>query len=76
VIYIAVGVAFVVIRWRADWPWYPLILSWLLPALYLLPERTPETIAALTQGIVATGLLVGLLPRIPLRLGRRAAPAP
>lgn len=76
VIYIAIGVAFVVIRWRADWPWYPLLLSWLLPALILLPERTPDTIAALTQGIIATGLLAGLLPQIPLRLGRRAVSSP
>ncbi|NJO84513.1 MAG: hypothetical protein HC828_18240, partial [Blastochloris sp.] len=25
VVYVAVGVAFVVARWRTDWPWYPLV---------------------------------------------------
>lgn len=67
VVYIAIGVAFVVIRWRPTWTWYPLLLSWLLPAL--LPRsipRTADTIAALTQAIIASGLLAGLLPRLPL----------
>ncbi len=66
VIYIAVGIAFVVIRWRPAWPWYPLALSWLIPAVFILGERTPDTIAGLTQAIIATGLLAGLLPRLPL----------
>lgn len=64
VIYVAAAVALVVIRWRADWPWWPLALSW-LPLVFTLPERTPDTIAALTQTIIATGLLAGLLPRLP-----------
>ncbi|GIV98113.1 MAG: hypothetical protein KatS3mg057_2770 [Herpetosiphonaceae bacterium] len=76
VVYVASGVAFVIIRWRKDWPWYPLLLSWLIPASIVL-VRTPDTIAALTQAIVATGLLAGLAPRLPrpwARWERRAMP--
>lgn len=72
VVYIAVGLAFVVIRWRPDWPWYPLLLSWTIPAVFILGERTADSIAGLTQAIIATGLLAGLLPRLPLpRLATR-----
>lgn len=69
VVYIAVGLAFVVIRWRPDWAWYPLLFSWLIPALFILGERSADTIAGLTQAIIATGLLAGLLPRLPLFRG-------
>lgn len=65
VIYVAVGVAVVVLRWRDDWPLYPLALSWLLAAVLTPAVRTPDSIALLTQAIVATGLLAGLLPRLP-----------
>ena len=75
VVYVAVGLAFVVLRWRPDTPWYPLALSWITPVLLAGP-RTPDTIAAITQTTVATVLLAGLAPAIPWqRLGawRRAA---
>jgi uncharacterized membrane protein len=68
-------IAFVVIRWRRDWPWYPLALSWLLPVAFPLVIRTPDSIAALTQAIVITGLLAGLLPQIPWRRPAAAAPS-
>jgi hypothetical protein len=68
VIYAAVGVAFVVIRRRPDWPWYPLIVSWFIPLIFVV-ERTPDMIAALTQSIIATGLLAGVCPVIPWRRG-------
>jgi hypothetical protein len=64
VVYVAVAIAFVVIRWRPDWQWYPLALSWCIPAFAVF-QRTPDTIAALTQAITATGLLAGLCPAIP-----------
>ncbi|NNJ13215.1 DUF2029 domain-containing protein [Chloroflexales bacterium ZM16-3] len=67
VIYMTSAVAFVVIRWRRDWAWYPLALSWIIAVAFPLVIRTPDTIAALTQSIVATGLLAGLLPGIPWR---------
>ncbi|MEI7643886.1 MAG: glycosyltransferase family 87 protein [Chloroflexales bacterium] len=73
VVYIAIAVAFVVIRWRRDWPWYPLVLSWIIPVVFPLVIRTPDTIAALTQAIVATGLLAGLLPGLPWRLAHRVS---
>lgn len=66
VIYIAVGIAFVVVRWRPDWPWYPLLLSWVVAFAFPLAVRSPENVAALTQSIIASGLLAGLLPRLPL----------
>ncbi len=62
VVYVATAVAFVVIRWRQSWVWHPLALSWVLP--FFMHERTPDTIAALTQAIIATGLLAGILPGI------------
>lgn len=65
VIYVAIAVAFVVIRWNPRWAWYPLILSWLIPMFFPPAVRTPDSIAALTQSIIATGLLAGLLPPIP-----------
>lgn len=64
VVYVAVGIAFVVIRWRPAGPWYPLALSWLLPFVLII-ARTPDGIASLTQAIVATGLLAGVCPLIP-----------
>ncbi|MBC8074658.1 MAG: DUF2029 domain-containing protein [Chloroflexales bacterium] len=64
VVYVATGLAFVVIRWRRDWPFYPLALSWVVAAV-VTTARTPDTAAALTQAIVATGLLAGLCPAIP-----------
>ncbi|MBX0327550.1 glycosyltransferase 87 family protein [Oscillochloris sp. ZM17-4] len=67
VVYMTSAVAFVVIRWRRDWPWYPLALSWIIPLAFPLVVRTPDTIAALTQSIVATGMLAGLLPQLPWR---------
>ncbi len=66
VVYVAVGIAFVVIRWRPDGPRYPLVLSWCIP-LVLIIQRTPDGIASLTQAIIATGLLAGLCPAIPWR---------
>lgn len=59
--YAIVGIAFVVIRWRHDWPWYPLVLSWCFPLLVNGP-RTFDTLILLTQTISATGLLAGVLP--------------
>ncbi|NJO84512.1 MAG: hypothetical protein HC828_18235 [Blastochloris sp.] len=41
-------------------------MSWLIPLAFVV-ERTPDTIAALTQAIVATGLLAGVCPAIPWR---------
>lgn len=69
VVYVAIGLAFVVIRWQPRWSWYPLLLSWLIPLLVPLPTeaRTPDSIAALTQAITSTGLLAGLCPQVPLR---------
>lgn len=67
VVYIAIAVAAVAVRWNPRWPWYPVALSWLIPAAFPLVVRAPDTIAALTQAIVATGLLAGLLPQIPWR---------
>jgi hypothetical protein len=64
VVYVAVGIAFVVIRWRPDGPRYLLLLSWCIP-LVLIIQRTPDGIASLTQAIIATGLLAGLCPTIP-----------
>ncbi len=66
VVYVAVGVAFVVIRWRPDAPWYPLALSWLVP-IFLPVQLTPDGVAALAQGIVGTALLAGLCPALPWR---------
>jgi hypothetical protein len=66
VVYVAVGIAFVVIRWRPDGPRYPLALSWFIP-LILIIQRTPDGIASLTQAIIATGLLAGLCPVLPWR---------
>jgi hypothetical protein len=74
VIYMTSVVAFVVIRWRPTCPWYPLALSWIIPVVFPLVVRTPDTIAGLTQAIVATGLLAGLLPGLP-QLWRRASEA-
>jgi hypothetical protein len=65
VIYVAAAVALVVIRWNPHWAWYPLVLSWLIPMLFPLVVRTPDTIAGLTQAIIASGLLAGLLPPLP-----------
>ncbi|NTW97424.1 MAG: DUF2029 domain-containing protein [Oscillochloris sp.] len=65
VIYVATAVALVVIRWSPRWPWYPLALSWAIPMIFPLAVRTPDTIAGLTQAIIATGLLAGLLPPLP-----------
>ncbi len=74
VVYMTAAVAFVVIRWRRDWAWYPLVFSWIIPVVFPLVVRTPDTIAGLTQAIVATGLLAGLLPG-GLRLVQRTPPA-
>ncbi len=74
VVYIAISVAAVVIRWNPRWPWYPLALSWLVPLAFPLFVRSPDSIAALTQAIIATGLLAGLLPQIPWRLPRPRPP--
>jgi hypothetical protein len=76
VIYVAVAIALVVIRWRPAWPWYPLALSWVIPIAFPLTARTPDTIAGLTQAIVATGLLVGLLPGLPQLNPHPPAPSP
>jgi len=73
VIYIAIGVACVVIRWRPNWAWYPLTLSWLLPLIFINPVRTADSIAGLVQAIIATALLAGLLPRLPFQFRRRPA---
>lgn len=75
VVYVAVGLAFVVLRWRPATPWYPLALSWAMPMLLAGP-RTPDTIAAITQATVGTVLLAGLAPALPwgrLSAWRRAA---
>jgi hypothetical protein len=74
--YMAVALAVVVVRWRRDWAAYPLALSWLLPLLINMPERTPAAVALLVQAIALTALLAGLLPRLPLPLGRRAVSSP
>jgi hypothetical protein len=98
VIYIAIAIAAVVIRWNPRWPWYPLLLSWIIPMMTplavrsiivaggggflakLIPmidplmARTPDTIAGLTQAIIATGLLAGLLPQLP-QIWRKASAA-
>jgi hypothetical protein len=63
IVYAIAGIAFVVIRWRSDWPWYPLILSWIIPVLFDVP-RVPDALTLLTQAIAATGLLAGLAPRL------------
>jgi hypothetical protein len=60
-------VSAVVIRWNPRWAWYPLALSWIIPVVFPMVIRTPDTIAAMTQSIIATGLLAGLLPGIPWR---------
>ncbi len=65
VIYTAIAIAVVVIRWRPTWPWYPLALSWIIPLVFPLTVRTPDSIAGMTQAIIATGLLAGLLPSLP-----------
>jgi len=65
VIYMTAAVGVVVIRWRRDWAAWPLLLSWLIPIIIPLTVRTTDTIAALTQSIVITGLLAGLLPGLP-----------
>jgi hypothetical protein len=65
VIYMTSVVAFVVIRWRRDWVWYPLLLSWIIPLVFPITVETIDTVAALTQSIVISGLLTGLLPQIP-----------
>ena len=77
IVYVAVGIAFVVIRWRPNAPWYPLALSWLMP-LWLGPQLTPDGIAMLTQAIAGTGLLAGLCPAVPWRrlLARRQLSSP
>lgn len=56
VIYSAAAIAFVVIRWRRDWTWHPLVLSWALAFFFPLDVRTPDSIAAFTQATVMTGL--------------------
>lgn len=61
--YAIAGIAFVVIRWRSDWPWYPLILSWIIPVLFIVP-RIPDALTMLTQAIAITGLLAGLAPTL------------
>jgi|GEM_PF-876906 len=71
VVYIAITIAVVVIRWNPRWQWYPLALSWIIPMGFPLVVRTPDTVAGLTQAIIATGMLAGLLPWLPWR--RRAA---
>ncbi|NTW03711.1 MAG: DUF2029 domain-containing protein [Oscillochloris sp.] len=69
VIYVASAVALVVIRWNPRWPVYPLVLSWAIPMLLSSTmTRTPDTIAGLTQSIIATGLLAGLLPQLRPRV--------
>lgn len=74
-VYVAVGLAFVVIRWRPQTPWYPLLLSWMMP-IVLAGPRTPDGIALITQATVATVLIAGLAPAIPWRrLARRWRPA-
>ncbi|WP_129626265.1 glycosyltransferase 87 family protein [Candidatus Oscillochloris fontis] len=65
VVYSASALAMVVIRWNPRWPWYPLILSWLIPMLVPLAQRTPDSIAGMTQAIIATALLTALLPQLP-----------
>jgi Glycosyltransferase family 87 len=65
--YVAVGLAFVIIRWRPDWPHYPLILSWLIPGIWPVQERTADALMLQVQLMVATGLLAGLLPAPQLR---------
>jgi hypothetical protein len=74
VAYMTSVVALVVIRWRPTCPWYPLALSWVIPAVFPPAVRTPDTIATVTQAIVATGLLAGLLPELP-QFWRRASEA-
>lgn len=76
VVYVAVGIAFVVIRWRPDWPHYPLVISWLIPVLWPPSVRTADVLMLQTQLIVATGLLAGLLPalRLPSLPGMRKRP--
>jgi hypothetical protein len=66
IVYVTVGIAFVVIRWRPNTPWYPLALSWLMPLL-LGPQPTPAGLLMLTQAIAGTGLLAGLCPAVPWR---------
>jgi hypothetical protein len=70
VIYMTAAVAFVVVRWRRDWVWYPLGLSWAIVIAFPLVVRTTDSIAAITQANVIAGLLAGLLPGLArLRLG-------
>lgn len=64
--YLATAVAFVVIRWKQDHVWYPLVLSWFIP-LFASQQRTVESVVALTQLIVMTGLLAAVCPALPWR---------
>lgn len=68
VIYMTTAVAVAVMRWRRDWAWYPLGLSWLVVIAFPLVVRTTDSIAAITQANVIAGLLAGLLPALPWRL--------
>lgn len=68
VVYIAIGVAPVVMRWRPQMPWYPLVLSWFIPLFFTQLPRTAETIAATSQLVVATALFAAFLPRLHWRL--------
>jgi glycosyl transferase family 87 len=62
--YATIGIAFAVIRWRPDWRWYPLVLSWCIPALVTIP-RTPSGLTMITQAVAMPGLLAGLCPSLP-----------
>jgi hypothetical protein len=62
--YATIAIAFVVIRWRPNWCWYPLLLSWCIPALVSVP-RTLDGLTMITQVVAVPGLLAGLCPPIP-----------
>ncbi|PDW00144.1 glycosyltransferase 87 family protein [Candidatus Chloroploca asiatica] len=68
VVYVALALAPVVMRWRPQTPWYPLVLSWFIPLFFTQLPRTAETIAATTQLVVATALFAALLPPLRWRL--------
>ncbi|NCC32907.1 MAG: DUF2029 domain-containing protein [Chloroflexia bacterium] len=68
VVYVALALAPVVMRWQPQTPWYPLVLSWFIPLFFFQLPRTAETIAATTQLVVATALFAALLPRLRWRL--------
>lgn len=67
VVYMTAAVAVVVVRWRPDWVWYHLALSWLIPPVVALQARTIDSIALMTQAIVITGLLAGVLPALKIK---------